>query len=623
MNFESHPDLNIQTEITNQNWQNDVLPMVSIITNTYNHEGFIAAAIEGFLMQKTSFKVEILIHDDASTDKTTSIVRDFEKKYPSLIFPIYQTTNQYSQGIKITHKFQVSRAKGRYIALCEGDDYWTDPIKLQRQVDFLNLNHNYTAVAENGIWNDLIAKRERLFNEDGEHDVTVEELIIKRRFPTASVLFRKSAIEGFVKEVRVSYDTIMWCYLASKGKFRYLTNVSSVYNRGMQGVVLGTESLRWAKIIEKWNLELIRVFSDKYFDKNIAVNNIWLHYWRIFQKSFGLQNLYSSHLALFKCYKYNFRKTLFEHFVFVKEKSKYVIKSFLIRSRNKFQDKISSIMKKRYDHPPFYKRTKTSGVATTLRNPLLIVSLTSYPQRMKTIHFTLHTLLNQSIKPDKIVLWLAKEQFSRGEKDVPRKVRRLKKYGLSIEWCNDIRSYKKLIPSLKAYPNDIIVTADDDIYYPNNWLQLLYNSYLNNKNLVHCHRAHKIHLDANNSILPYKDWDRQTEDRASSFLIFLTGGGGVLYPPNTLNSAVVKDSLFLKLTPDADDIWFWAMAVLNETKIQVVENNISKIIVINETQESGLWRSVNISGENDTKFNNILSHFKNLKSLLQSEIKKQ
>ncbi len=611
--------------ITEQQWPEGTFPLAHTRTMTFMQENFIRDCIEGILMQKTTFPVQVLIHDDASTDRTAEIVREYESKYPKLIKAYYQKENSYSKKdksemIRLREPFLQWRI-GKYEAICEGDDYWTDPLKLQKQVDFLEANNEYVAVAENGIWKDLITNKERLFNKDGEHDLTIEEMIIKRRFPTASVVLRMSAVENLTKEVRVSNDTILWCYLASKGKFRYKTNVSSVYNRGMQGLVQSTEMLKWAGIVEKWNLELIRVFSEKYFDKNIAINNIWTHYWRVFEKSFNKKNFYKSHLALFKCYKYHFRKTLYKHFIFLKEKVKNKIKYFIIRNRNKAKARISSLMKKRYEHPPFYKKTKTSGITSTKRNPLLIVSLTSYPERMKTIHFTLHTLLNQSTKPDKLILWLAKEQFPRREKDVPRRVRRLKRYGLSIEWCSDIRSYKKLIPTLKEYPNDVIVTADDDIYYQKNWLELLYESYLKNKNIIHCHRAHKINLDENKKILPYKNWDKQTTNSDKSFLVFLTGGGGVLFPPHSLHIDVSKKDLFMKLTPDADDIWFWAMAVLNGTKIQIVENNISKVVAINETQDSGLWRSVNISGENDINLKKVLNHYKNLENLLQMNSK--
>lgn len=110
---------------------------VSIICNAYNHGKYIRDALNGFVMQKTDFKFEVLVHDDASTDNTADIIREFEEKYPELIKPVYQTENQYSKNVWITDVYQLRRSKGRYIALCEGDDYWTDPDKLQKQYDAL------------------------------------------------------------------------------------------------------------------------------------------------------------------------------------------------------------------------------------------------------------------------------------------------------------------------------------------------------------------------------------------------------------------------------------------------------------------------------------------------------
>lgn len=126
--------------ITEQTWPDNTEPVVSISCITYNHENFIRDAIEGFLMQKTTFPVEILIHDDASTDNTASIVREYEEKYPQLIKPIYQTENQYSKKDGTIGRIQRGRARGKYFATCEGDDYWTDPLKLQKQVEFLEAN---------------------------------------------------------------------------------------------------------------------------------------------------------------------------------------------------------------------------------------------------------------------------------------------------------------------------------------------------------------------------------------------------------------------------------------------------------------------------------------------------
>ncbi len=132
--------------MNNQNNLKNSKPLVSIICEAYNHESYIHHALDGFIMQKTDFIFEILIHDDASTDKTADIIRQYENKYPDLIKPIYQKENQYSKGVKITTGVQFTRAKGKYLAICEGDDYWTDPFKLQKQVNFLEKNPEYGLV---------------------------------------------------------------------------------------------------------------------------------------------------------------------------------------------------------------------------------------------------------------------------------------------------------------------------------------------------------------------------------------------------------------------------------------------------------------------------------------------
>ncbi len=110
---------------------------VSVICNAYNHGKYIRDALNGFVMQKTDFRYEVLVHDDASTDNTADIIREFEAKYPDIIKPIYQKENQYSKDVWITDVYQVRRSAGKYLAICEGDDYWTDPDKLQKQYDAL------------------------------------------------------------------------------------------------------------------------------------------------------------------------------------------------------------------------------------------------------------------------------------------------------------------------------------------------------------------------------------------------------------------------------------------------------------------------------------------------------
>ena len=268
---------------------------------------------------------------------------------------------------------------------------------------------------------------------------------------------------------------------------------------------------------------------------------------------------------------------------------------------------------------------KETGVTKEKRNPRLIVSITSFGQRMYDVHFALYSLLNQTLKPDEIILWLGEKEFPHKEGNLPQSVLSLKNNGLTIKWCKDMGPYTKLIPALKEYPDDIIVTADDDIYYPRKFLELLYGAYLKEPQYIHCHRVHKITFDKNKNIQKYSKWIRQASNIESSLCNFLTGAGGVLYPPNSLYKDVLNDELFLKLSPTADDIWFWAMAVLNNTRINVIKNNIAVLHFTNIERELGLngettlYRKNDIGGGNDKQLKNIFNHYPNLQNTLKCD----
>lgn len=122
---------------------NDEL-MVSIRCLAYNHEPYIRQCLEGFIMQKTNFRFEAVVHDDASTDGTVAIIREYAEKYPNIIKPIYETQNQYSKHDGSLGRIMSAACTGKYIAMCEGDDYWIDPYKLQKQVDFLETHLDYS-----------------------------------------------------------------------------------------------------------------------------------------------------------------------------------------------------------------------------------------------------------------------------------------------------------------------------------------------------------------------------------------------------------------------------------------------------------------------------------------------
>ena len=117
-------------------------PLVTIRCLVYNHEPYLRQCLDGFVMQKTNFPFEAIVHDDASTDRSAEIIREYAEKYPNIIKPIFETENLYSKHDGSIRKVMYEHTKGKYVAICEGDDYWIDPYKLQKQVDILESNTN-------------------------------------------------------------------------------------------------------------------------------------------------------------------------------------------------------------------------------------------------------------------------------------------------------------------------------------------------------------------------------------------------------------------------------------------------------------------------------------------------
>src|SRR5690554_4415749 len=220
---------------------------VSIIVNTYNHEKFIADTLNGIVIQKVNFPIEVLIHDDASNDNTVEIIKDYISKYSHINFkPIFQTVNQYSQNIKIGQTFQYPRVKGKYIAICEGDDYWTDPLKLQKQVDFLEENPDYSFCVHNNYTLNAYTGEQTIRNtKDIESIIDLKSIIIKKKFATASLIFRKSSLPKLFPEwySKVSNgDYALAVLLAEKGLGKYLPDIMSVYRVHEKGVWSSKES---------------------------------------------------------------------------------------------------------------------------------------------------------------------------------------------------------------------------------------------------------------------------------------------------------------------------------------------------------------------------------------------
>lgn len=212
-------------------------PVVSICCITYNHERYIREAIEGFLLQKVSFPIEIIIHDDCSTDKTPDIIKEYWERYPDVIFPIFQIENQFSKGKRIFN-IAAKKAQGEYIAVCEGDDYWTDPFKLQKQVDFLQNNDEFSSVAhQSTVKYESSTKADHFFKTNVQDVLETEDLLSDRLFHTASFLFRRKILEGNdIPDNILAGDRYLFLLCSFSGLIKYLTESMCVYRKNASGI---------------------------------------------------------------------------------------------------------------------------------------------------------------------------------------------------------------------------------------------------------------------------------------------------------------------------------------------------------------------------------------------------
>lgn len=226
-------------------------PLVSVCCLTYNHENYIRECLDSFIMQKTNFAFEVLIHDDASTDKTADIIREYEVKYPNIIKPIYQTENQYSKGVKPTFEFNFPRAQGKYIAMCEGDDYWTDPLKLQKQIDFLEAHpdyvlscHNYKILDFDGEsyregYEEYFVKDKKVLNIDEE--MYLEHWLTKT---LTVVVLNDSKIINEYSQIKNKRDLSLFYVFISNGKGVFHNFHGGVYRKQKGGVHSSNNALQ-------------------------------------------------------------------------------------------------------------------------------------------------------------------------------------------------------------------------------------------------------------------------------------------------------------------------------------------------------------------------------------------
>ena len=300
---------------------------ISVICLAYNHEKYIRKCLDGFVMQKTNFKYEVLINDDCSTDNTAQIIREYEEKYPDIIKPIYQTENQHSKGVKITRQILLPLAKGKYVAFCEGDDYWCDESKLQTQFDAMEANpnckmcvHKVLRISEDGAPTQITYPRfqQKTGVINGE-DFIYKTIIYS--FQTSSYVFNAEAFKNLFQDTpefaRIAPvgDECYVLYFGSIGDVYYIDKVMSCYRNWS----IGSWSSRH-RADNKKNIDaiykIIRMFEEFNKYSSYAYNTA-------IQKRINKRRIRA--LFLERNYKAILKKDLREEFLQLKRKERLCV----------------------------------------------------------------------------------------------------------------------------------------------------------------------------------------------------------------------------------------------------------------------------------------------------------
>ncbi len=248
------------------------------------------------------------------------------------------------------------------------------------------------------------------------------------------------------------------------------------------------------------------------------------------------------------------------------------------------------------------------ALRSSRKNKRLIVSLTTFPPRINKLWIVLESVFRQSLPPDKIILWLSEDQF-RSEEALPRRLKAMRNRGLEIVFCKgDLRSHKKYVYALKEYPDDFLLTIDDDLLYPSWLFRDLMEAAKKNPGTICGNRVLRI-AAAGKEVLPYDQWKIKGRGvLPPSSGLFFTSGGGTLFPPGSFYSEATNHEVFMDCCPYADDVWLNAMAGLQGTRIKKTDRNVILLPLL--FREKATLMSLNLEQkQNDVQLLSVRNHY--------------
>ena len=595
-------------------------PKVSVIIPVYNAEKYLCECLDSVVNQ-TLRNIEIICVDDGSTDSSPEILREYKAKDRR-----FKIITQEKSNAGAARNNGLLHASGEYCIFLDADDFF-DPHLLEKSYKKALADHTDIVAFDfyryylDGKTEERIGVHKEWLN--AETDVfnyrDCPDRIMSIVNPTPWTKLYRTA---FILEHNLKYEeissvddiTFASVSVAFAEHVSILDEHLVYYRVGQGGTITSTASKKLGNVLIAVKSGIKQVSMLPYYSeiKNSAVR-------------FAVDNIVFS----FKKYISDFNDPLARRFYedvkayfktpLFKDCSAETLKSGVLYNYyrciiDKGYIDLAAMITKDTVAAEAGKAGRYSVLKSLTKNQAIIVSLTSYPARINTVVHAIESIKNQTVSADKIILWLAEEQFPAGLESLPAQLRAAVDDCFEIRWCQDLKSHKKYYNVMLEYPDSLIITVDDDLRYPEDMIEKLLLSYLQYPFAVSCMRAHLISFDENGKIAPYAQWGKSNATvSVPTHALFATSGAGTLFPPRCMNHELFNAEAIKTLCLDADDLWLKAMQVLNGTPV-VIASEPAPLKYIEGTQEEALWKSKLAEGKNDEWLARILERYDRLLS---------
>ena len=582
---------------------------VSVIVPVYNNAQYLNECLDNLIYQ-TLKDIEIICVDDGSTDNSVEILEEYQKKDSRII-----VIKQENKSAGSARNEGMAVAKGKYFYFMDSDDYvetnfLEKAVKLSEErntdimvFDFYRFNENEEVYC-NGLNRNYYPNKAVFSYKDIPH--VISKLI-------SPVPWNKLYNGDFVRN-----SGLKWLELKSSNDITF-TGLS----------VLKANRISYEK--EAFLHYRVNLANSTTSIKRKNPDNIFTALLSLVDQAMELPHAseimnsvreYVGGALIWSMRNYNSNESCAGRILFEKRLNRLFNTHPLFSLCNREDFYEFSV----YNYINQVHLTEFTKVKPD-ESPKIIASMTSFPARILDVYKSISSIYRQTLVPDKVILWLAESQFPNKEDDLPPYLLEYKKLGLEIEWTpEDIRPHKKYYYAIKKYPNDLIITLDDDLTYHEEMVELLYYSYQLYPNAISTVRTHLINFTENGEIASYSDWTKEYSDIVGqpSMRLFSTSGAGTLYPPNLMDEEVFNIDAIKDLCLNADDLWLKVMQIRKNVPVVLVRPN-RLLKYIEGTQEVALLKTNVGQNQNDVQLRKVLDYYgmkdEDLYSVLNTEYK--